>query len=260
MAHGELFAAVPLRPGGQSASGPTAPTEGNFPKILECLRAAGFTTVLTTIDSDFSEIDAVVIPGGADVSPERYGGVLSHATYGVDAQQDDLDFALVAHALADGLPLLGICRGAQVINVALGGTLYEDLPPHAQNHHHNVATSPYPEMFVTHDVALVPESRAARAVAGGVPRGEADAPALRVPVRSAHHQCVRGLAPGLIEVGRSDDGLIEAFEAPQGWTVGVQWHPEAELSEGPLKSGLFSALAEEAHRVRRGDRLTAAVA
>lgn len=260
MAHGELFAAVPLRPGGQSAAGPIAPTGGNFPKILECLRAAGFTPVLATINSDFSEIDAVVIPGGADVSPVRYGGTVSDVTYGVDNAQDDLDFALVAHALAGGLPLLGICRGAQVINVALGGTLYEDLPPNAQKHHHNVSTSPYPEMFVTHDVSLSVESRAARAVGGGVPRDELDASPLRVPVRSAHHQCVRELAPELIEVGRSDDGLIEAFEAPQGWTVGVQWHPEAELAEGPLKSGLFVALAAEARRVRRADRLAEAVA
>ena len=218
---------------------------GNFSKVLDCLRSVGLAPMIATSETDLSRVSAVVIPGGGDISPARYGGTVSEVLYGVDDEQDETDLALVAHATAHNLPLLGICRGAQVINIARGGTLYEDLPAGSDEHHNSIATSNYENVFVSHEVRIEPGSRTAAAL-----RSNPGQPAepLIVPVRSAHHQSVRELGKDLSIVAESSDGIVEAFEANTGWTVAVQWHPEAELAEGRLKRGLFAALADEVLR------------
>lgn len=234
--------AVSRRPQADMVNGEaTSSSASNFAKVLECLRAVGLTPVISTTHTDLSRVSAVVIPGGGDVSPALYGGAVSDRVYGVSDEQDAIDLALVAHATVRGLPLLGICRGAQLINVARGGTLHEDLPHGSDEHHNSIATSSYANVFVSHEVHIDAGSRTAAAL-----RGDADHPdaPLTIPVRSAHHQSVRDVGAELRVVARAEDGTIEALEAATGWTVAVQWHPEAELADGILKHGLFSALAE----------------
>lgn len=238
--------AVSLRPQAEIIGGEIVLKRvGNFSKVLDCLRSVGLAPMLATSETDLSGVSAVVIPGGGDISPARYGGRESDVVYGVDDEQDETDLVLVAHATAHDLPLLGICRGAQVINIARGGTLYEDMPMGSDEHHNSIATSNYENVFVSHAVRIEAGSRTAAAL-----RGDSDQPTepLHIPVRSAHHQSVRELGTGLSVVAKSSDGIVEAFEANTGWTVAVQWHPEAELVDGRLKQGLFAALADEVLR------------
>lgn len=240
--------AVSLRPQAKIVDGKTVLLRaGNFSKVLECLHAAGLTPVAATAHTDLSRVSAVVIPGGGDISPSLYGGTPSDTIYGVNDEQDEIDLALVAHATVRDIPLLGICRGAQLINVARGGTLYEDLPSGSDAHHNNIATSNYENVFVSHEVRIEAPSLIAAALRedGAHPQDP-----LEIPVRSAHHQSVRDLGSGLRVVARANDGTVEAFEAATGWTVAVQWHPEAELADGILKHGLFTALAAEISRRR----------
>jgi putative glutamine amidotransferase len=182
--------------------------------------------------------DGLLLTGGEDVDPEHYGEAPSPKLGTVDRERDRFELALFAAARARGLPVLGICRGIQLINVALGGTLYQDLPserPGAVNHD----PRPAARHARTHYVRLAPGSRAAQVL--GVDR--------LVP-NSFHHQAVKELAPGLVATAWSDDGLIEAVEGAEApWLLAVQWHPEEmhqDLTAPELK--LFRALVDEAGR------------
>lgn len=182
--------------------------------------------------------EGLVLTGGEDVDPGHYGADPSPALGSVDTGRDRFELALFAAARAVGLPILGICRGIQLINVALGGTLYQDLPserPGPVDHNPDVARNTR-----SHHVRLEPGSRAARAL--GVDR--------LVP-NSFHHQAVKQLAPGLVATGWTDDGLIEAVEGDpgDGWLLAVQWHPEEmHADRAAPERGLFRALVEEAAR------------
>jgi putative glutamine amidotransferase len=151
---------------------------------------------------------ALLLPGGGDVAPHRYGATAVHATvYDIDDEQDAFDLVAARYAVAAGVPTLAICRGLHVVNVALGGTLRQDMEC---AHRHLV-----------HPVAVGPGSAlaAARALGGGV--GKVDASCY-------HHQCVDRVGEGLRPVAWAADGTVEALElaAPGGWFVAVQWHPE----------------------------------
>ena len=187
--------------------------------------------------------DGLLLTGGEDVDPAHYGEAPSQALGAVDRDRDRFELALFAAARAARLPVLGICRGIQLINVALGGTLYQDLPserPGSIDHDPRM-----PRAARTHHVRLAPGSRAARAL--GVDR--------LVP-NSFHHQAIRDLGPALIATGWSDDGVIEAVEGRPGdpWLLAVQWHPE-EMHEDVTapERGLFRAVVEEARKAA-GDR------
>lgn len=182
--------------------------------------------------------EGLLLTGGEDVDPAYYGEQPSKALGSVDRERDRFELALFRAARAARLPVLGICRGIQLINVALGGTLYQDLPserPGPIDHDPGTARGAR-----THHVRLAPGSRAARAL--GVDR--------LVP-NSFHHQAVKDLAPALIATGWSDDGVIEAVEGrpDDAWLLAVQWHPE-EMHEdvSAPERGLFRALVEEARR------------
>jgi putative glutamine amidotransferase len=153
---------------------------------------------------------ALLLPGGGDLAPHRYGSTAVHATvYDMDDEQDAFDLAAARYAVAAGLPTLAICRGLQVVNVALGGTLRQNMEC---AHRHLVQP-----------VALAPGSAlaAARALGGAGDVGKVDASCY-------HHQCVDRLGDGLRPVAWAADGTIEAVEltAPAGWFAAVQWHPE----------------------------------
>ena len=160
----------------------------------------------------------------------------------MSAARDALEFELVRRAVDEGLPLLAICRGMQVLNVALGGTLWQDVPsqlpaagPHSQ-------TAPRDEP--THGVKLLGEGTRLYAAAG----------ARELRVNSFHHQAVKALGRGLREVAWADDGLVEGIEMPEHpFAVGVQWHPEDLVGRDPAAQGLFEALLVAA-RARAGDR------
>ncbi|HET8624165.1 MAG TPA: gamma-glutamyl-gamma-aminobutyrate hydrolase family protein [Gemmatimonadales bacterium] len=180
--------------------------------------------------------EALVLTGGEDVEPARYGVTPTGALATADRARDALELALFAAARARGLPVLGICRGIQLINVAMGGTLWQDLPserPGAVSHDLGGARNAR-----SHAVRLAPGSRVATALG---------ATALRP--NSFHHQGIRDLAPGLVASGWAEDGLIEAVEVEEsdGWLLAVQWHPE-EMHADPdaPERGLFTALVAAA--------------
>lgn len=179
-------------------------------------------------------LDALVLSGGEDLDPAWYGASASPDLGEVDRERDLLELALFAAARQRGLPILGICRGIQLINVALGGTLWQHLPgerPSPVNHDRRDARSTR-----THDVALEPGSLAAE-VLGRTAMG----------VNSFHHQGIRGLAPALRASGWAEDGLVEAVEGAAGepWLLAVQWHPEEMHADAAApERGLFRALVE----------------
>lgn len=181
-------------------------------------------------------MEGVLLTGGEDIHPECYGAAPHPRLGPVDRQRDALELALFHAARAASLPVLGICRGLQLANVALGGDLWQDLPserPSAVEHDH-----PEARHDRTHHVAVLPGSLAAVAL---------DCTALAV--NTFHHQGIRRLAPGLRATATAPDGLVEAVEGTEGaWLLAVQWHPE-EFTGDPAAPdlGLFRALVGAAH-------------
>ncbi|HEU4698861.1 MAG TPA: gamma-glutamyl-gamma-aminobutyrate hydrolase family protein [Gemmatimonadales bacterium] len=213
----------------------------NAAYVRAVLAAGGVPLVLPPIvpdadaDAALEGMDGVLLTGGEDVDPAHYAAAPHPALGTVSAERDRFELALVAAARRRGLPILGICRGIQLVNVALGGTLWQDLPserPGAVDHDPGGARSTR-----THRIRVAPGSRAA-AVLGTT---ELDA-------NSFHHQAVRDVAPGLEPTAWTDDGLVEAVESREGpWLLAVQWHPEEMHAEAAApERGLFRALVEEA--------------
>lgn len=185
------------------------------------------------LDRWLDGIRALVLTGGGDVDPARYGES-SHATVaGVSAERDVLEFWAVRGALARGLPMLAICRGMQLLNVALGGSLIQHVPERfsGSNHQQEEARD-----AVTHDVRLVPGSLAARVCGSAA-----------FAVNSMHHQALGRLGEGLVVTGHALDGVVEACEMPGRPVLGVQWHPE-ELTAREEARRLFAWVVAEAGR------------
>lgn len=180
-------------------------------------------------------LDALVIGGGDDISPEHYGGDLD-AKVVLDPARDRLEIDWIRHALDHGWPLLGICRGAQLINVVLGGALHQDIRP-MRVHTHN-----RPGLLPTKRVVVADGSRLA-AICGTT----------RLRVNSLHHQAVRRTGRGLRVVARDRDDIVQAVEAEERGraVVGVQWHPEY-LFYLPAQFALFRWLVRAAGRSGEG--------
>ncbi|HWQ00876.1 MAG TPA: gamma-glutamyl-gamma-aminobutyrate hydrolase family protein [Gaiellaceae bacterium] len=182
------------------------------------------------IEETLDAFDGVIFSGGSDLDPEMYGQEAHPETYGIVEQRDRAELALLEAALARDMPVLAICRGSQVLNVALGGDLVQHLPDVVgdQKHKHT------PGEYADHEVDVHPETRL------GSLLGE------RAPVKSHHHQGFGRLGEGLQEAARADDGTVEALEDPsRRFTIGVLWHPEAG---DDLR--LFEELVAEAERYR----------
>ncbi|BBX17379.1 gamma-glutamyl-gamma-aminobutyrate hydrolase [Mycolicibacterium duvalii] len=189
-------------------------------------------------------LDALVITGGRDVDPATYG-VGRHAATDEpvpDSQtRDAFEFALVRAALRRRMPVLGICRGAQVLNVALGGTLHQHLPDVVGHPRHQQGNA----VFSTSSISTVPGTRIAALVGP-----DTDA-------QCYHHQAIDRLGDGLIVSAADADGVIEAVETdparyPDHWVVAVQWHPEERLDDLRLFAGLVGAAAEyAAHKTQK---------
>jgi putative glutamine amidotransferase len=195
------------------------------------VRAGGQPVVLPPIAATLEDLgatlarfDGVCLPGGPDVDPRRYGATDIDPHVGkVDAAHDALDLAMAREAVGLGLPLLAICRGHQVLNVALGGTLVQHIDEHR---------------FIHHEVRLAPGSRAAAAVGHQAPIGH-----------SVHHQAIDRLGDGLVVTGWAEDGTIEAVELPGPWVLGVQWHPEDTAEHDGDQQRLFDAFVTACRHV-----------
>lgn len=193
-------------------------------------RAGGVPVLLPPIGQGFAELvarlDGLLLSGGADVDPARYGQPPDPATEALRPDRDDYEFALLAAALPTTLPILAVCRGMQVLNSALGGTLHQHLPHHTGHDAHR----PRPGRFGTNQVTLSQGSRVAAALGPSA------------KVRCHHHQAVAELAPTLTVVGTADDGTVEAVERPGSrFLVGVQWHPEQDPTDDRLVTALVTA-------------------
>jgi putative glutamine amidotransferase len=201
---------------------------------LEAVEAAGGIPVILAplparrLASIIDRLDGVCLSGGPDLEPACYGAE-SHPQLGPTEPEVDLfELGLVRAARRRGLPLLAICRGAQVLNVARGGSLVQHLPDVSRAIAHRQTT---PASEASHGVALAAESKLAQIVGSH-----------RIEVNSFHHQAVDRLGAGLEPVAWADDGVIEAVEAPgDGFTLGVQWHAEC-LTDRPEQARLFTSL------------------
>lgn len=163
--------------------------------------------------------DGLLVLGGADLDPNLYGQPpADEGLYGINRAADAYEIDLITQAQRASKPVLGICRGLQLLNVAAGGTLIQDLPG---QHQHRRAESPSSDTFTDHDVELVPETLLAAAFTGQQ----------RLRIRSSHHQAVDKVGAGLMVSASSDDHVIEGLEQARPWTLGVQWHPEESAAD-----------------------------
>jgi putative glutamine amidotransferase len=216
---------------------------GLMPSYIEAIKAAGGIPLLIPLglsDEDlqtiFDRVDGVLLPGGGDIEPGYYKGQANIKMWGIDVERDETEFFMARAAVQQQKPLLAICRGIQVFNVALGGTLWEDIPsliPGAMNHD---TVKTHPRNHLAHSVELQSGSVVSRQLN-----------TTSTWVNSLHHQAVRDLAPELVATGCSPDGLIEAVEVPDHpYAVGVQWHPEQLVNDYPDMLALFKGLVEAA--------------
>ena len=200
------------------------------------VRRAGGLAVLLPPDPEVTEqpdelldvLDGLVLAGGVDVDPASYGAEPHADTAGTCPPRDEFETALARRALERDMPVLGICRGLQLLNVARGGTLEQHLPDRVGHEHHR----PVPGLFADHDVRVEPDSLAARALG-----------AERSVVKSHHHQGPGRLGEGLVPTGWAEpDGSVEALEDPRRrFCLGVLWHPEQDEA-----SRVLAALVEAA--------------
>jgi putative glutamine amidotransferase len=179
-----------------------------------------------------ARVDGLLLAGGGDIEPARYGAGDHPAQYGMDPARDELELALARAAVQLGVPTLGICRGVQLLNVAFGGTLIQHLPDgDGRLEHRNEAKQ------AMHDVEVAAGSRLAAALGQGTAR-----------CLSHHHQGLDRLGDGFRPVARAPDGLVEGIERDQGWTVGVLWHPESTARRDPVQHRLLWSFVEAASR------------
>jgi len=197
-----------------------------------------------TLRAIYERLDGVFLPGGADVDPSSYGDE-KHATCGrTDPARDATELQLVRWAAEDGKPVLAVCRGEQILNVAAGGTLYQDLAAHREGsikHDYFPKDGLYTREFRSHQVRVAPGTRLGELLEDEV-----------VEVNSMHHQGIKTLAPGLVVSAVAPDGVIEAVEPASGqFLIGVQWHPENLVDSDPRMHRLFTAFIDEALEFRR---------
>lgn len=210
---------------------------------VDAVRRAGGTPVLlppgeTDWEALLAAVDGIVVTGGADIEPNHYGGDAAHPHLtNFVPDRDAADFALVQQLVErHEVPALCICRGMQVLNVALGGSMHEHIPDIQPTDIHRSEEGGWAVQPLTADNA----SRVAVAMG-----------ATQVATYSGHHQAVKRVAPGLEVTASAPDGIIEALEhSDHPWLVGVQWHPECSAAADVTQQRLFDALVEKARKRR----------
>jgi putative glutamine amidotransferase len=208
---------------------------------VAALRAAGAQVALLppSQPADPEELlaafDGLLLAGGGDIEPARYGAADHPDQYGTDPDRDELELELARAAVRLGTPTLGICRGVQLLNVAFGGTLVQHLPDvDGLVVHRDEAKQ------AMHGLRVEPGSRLAEAL------GQVEAEGL-----SHHHQSLERLGDGFRPVAWAPDGLVEGIERDQGWTVGVLWHPESTAHADPVQHRLLRGFVDVASRRRQ---------
>lgn len=211
--------------------------------------AGGAPVLVPLLDEDldalrevYDILDGVLIPGGVDMDPAHFGETPHPKLGRVDEARDRVEMQLTRWAIEDGKPLLGLCRGLQVLNVTLGGTLYQDLEaqyPEAIKHDY-FPTYGFGRDHLAHEVAVTRGSRLRDVLARD-----------RITVNSMHHQGIKTLAPSLVASAVAPDGLVEAAELPGvPFCVGVQWHPEVFEMANPDTRHVFHEFIAAATRYR----------
>jgi putative glutamine amidotransferase len=185
-----------------------------------------------TAPARLSRFDGLLLVGGGDIDPALYGREREPEVAHVNPTRDEFEIPLIRAAIERAVPTLCICRGIQVLNVALGGTLHQHISERKDLSAHRTEDA---TDGVIHEVRVQPGSKVMKAMG-----------AERVHTFSHHHQAVDDLGAGLIPVGWAEDGLLEAAELESGWVIGVQWHAEATAATDPTQQGLFDALVREA--------------
>ncbi len=188
-----------------------------------------------TIAEALEDIDGLLLTGGDDVAPGRYGEEVHPAVVVVAPERDDFEIALIKEARARHLPIFAICRGMQVLNVAFGGTLVQDIPTQAPGAlDHGMKVPPHNAFDPAHEIWIEKDSLLAGLMKDRLAGGDS------LEVNSRHHQAIKHLAPGFRAVATAPDGIIEAIEDPGArFCLGVQWHPE-----NFYRTGEFRALFE----------------
>lgn len=218
--------------------------------IVTLTNAGAIPWMIPLVDDDtlrgvYEELDAVFLPGGADIDPMTYGAAPHPLCDRTDRDRDRVEVALAKWALEDEKPVLGVCRGMQLINVAAGGSLYQDLaeemPGAIKHDYFPFKGQSFSRDFLAHEVRVHEGSRLANLVGAGA-----------LQVNSMHHQGVKELGQGLHATAEAPDGLIEALEGnDDGYLVAVQWHPEALTEHDERTRHLFADFIEAGADWRR---------
>lgn len=195
-----------------------------------------------TLSGIFAHLDGLLLTGGADVHPSEFGEEVAPFCGNIDRERDIVELNLLRWAMREQMPILGICRGIQMLNVAAGGTLYQDIAaqiPDALRHEHAQGDSHNP---LVHSIEIEPQSRLARAF-----------DATRLDVNSRHHQSVKQVAPGFRVVARAPDGIVEGIESLNGdFALGVQFHPEDLIDDDARMLRLFKEFVDTMKNKDRG--------
>jgi putative glutamine amidotransferase len=234
---------VPTRTGTRDDPdmGAGLPIQSMNQAYISALQRAGAIPLLVPVGSDLPAdlgwADGVLLPGGADIAPKRYGAV-AHPTSEWDDALDTLEFGLIDWALSARAPILGVCRGLQALNVALGGTMCQDLPSQRPDGVSHPRLGPRNRLV--HQLLVEPGTRL-QDILGGE----------QFMVNSLHHQGIDRLGDGLVASARSEDGLVEGIETATGpYVVGVQFHPEELAPDHQFAERLFHSFVAECAQAR----------
>lgn len=210
------------------------------------IAAGGIPVMLPSSIPDIGDLldrlDGVIATGGGDIDPSVFGQEQHETTDEIDAERDAFELALIKEVVARDMPLLGICRGLQIMNVAFGGTLHQDIDALVENsHQHRQQNEKIHHEQVYQTATLTPGDHPLRNHAQGD----------QIEINSFHHQCINVLASPLVSMAETDDGVIEAVYHPQmSYGMAVQWHPEMLASKHAEHASIFSSLIEAANSYR----------
>ncbi|MGH9889210.1 MAG: gamma-glutamyl-gamma-aminobutyrate hydrolase family protein [bacterium] len=218
--------------------------------VVTLTNAGAIPWLVPLVDDDtlrgiYEKLDGVFLPGGADIDPASYGQAPHPLCDKTDKDRDRVELALAKWAIEEGKPVLGVCRGMQLINLAAGGTLYQDIAEQKEgaikHDYFPFGGQTFRRDYLAHDVAVTPGTRLAKVFGAGA-----------LKVNSMHHQGVRDVGQSLAVTAMADDGLVEGLEADgEAYVVGVQWHPEALTDNQESARRLFEDFVSHASTLVR---------